>query len=122
MLITDPWPHRYFTFLELACSCGCERMEIPQHFIERADRAREACGFPLPVNSGYRCPEYNATVSKYPWHTKGAIDFGVSGYRAYRLLAILITEIGGIGICQHGHPASRFIHHDFGPDRIWTYP
>lgn len=122
-------PH--FKSAELVCKCGCGRLP-EQSFMDKVERLRMRCGFPMPVTSGFRCPEYNAKVSSTgAWgpHTTGrAIDIGVSHGRALELVRMALTSgFTGIGIKQHG--AGRFIHLDDLPDGekqprpvIWSYP
>ena len=48
---------------KILCSC-CQRVKIDDLFFDHMDllqRLRMECG-PLVVNSGYSCPEYNASV------------------------------------------------------------
>lgn len=122
-------PH--FLKRELQCKCGCGRLP-QQSFMDKLERLRQRCGFPMPVSSGFRCPEHNAKVSSTgSWgpHTTGrAIDLAVSHSRALELVrAALSAGFTGIGIKQHG--AGRFIHLDDLPDgekqprpTIWSYP
>ena len=81
-----------FTRSELACRCGCGGIPPPD-FIEALQQLREAYGKPMPINSGYRCPEYNAKVSstgRTGPHTKGAVDVGLTGKDALVLLRIAL--------------------------------
>lgn len=117
---------------KLACSCGCGMLP-EQDFMEKVQVVRDIVGKPLPVNSGARCPTYNAKVSgteKSGPHTTGrAIDFGVSGTLAHRLIAVLIQEgFTGIGVSQKGPHGKRFIHADDLPNGpgcprpwVWSY-
>lgn len=118
-------PH--FSDAELACK-HCGRQEMQRDFMDRVERLRVTVGFPLPVTSAYRCPEYNARVSSTgltgPHTTGRAIDLGVDRERAYRVLAAAL-QLGftGIGIQQKGY--SRFIHLDSiaeGRPTVWSYP
>lgn len=98
---------------------------MDESFIRMVDELRHKLGTPLRVTSGYRCPAYDAQVSKsvYKAHTTGkAADFGVSGDAADKLLA-LAYQMGfkGKGIHQRGDWGGRFIHLDTIADRIWTY-
>jgi len=105
---------KYFTKEELTCShCGAD--DIDEVFMEKIEALREKLGFPFPVNSAYRCAEHPIEARKKAVgaHATGhAIDIGVSGEQAYRLVdaAIRSGEFGGIGINQKG--SSRFIHLD----------
>lgn len=123
-------PH--FKLRELACRC-CGRMGIDPAFLERLEDLRAAYGRPMIINSGYRCPDYNAKVSttgRTGPHTIGAVDVRISGTEAHRLLHMaLMIGFTGIGIKQHGPHSGRFIHLDNLPTHtashprpwIWTY-
>ena len=121
---------KYFTKEELTCShCGASDIDAP--FMEKVEALREELGFPFPVNSAYRCRNHAIEArKKVPGaHTTGnAIDIGVSGEQALRLVeaAIKSGEFGGIGINQKGK--NRFIHLDDienTPERprpwLWSY-
>lgn len=99
--------------------------------VKKLDALREECGFPLLINSGYRCPKHNLEVSHTgetgPHTTGHAVDIRVDRGRAYRLLA-LAPKYGftGIGIQQKG--GGRYIHLDDLPNDInqprptvWSY-
>lgn len=130
--MTDTLLTPHFSRGELACRCGCGRMEIPREFVQKLENLRQACAFPFPISSGYRCPDYNARVSSTGRdgpHTKSAVDIRVSGAQAWVLVG-MATRYGfkGIGIAQKGPHGSRFIHLDDLPDApgqprptIWSY-
>ena len=120
-------PH--FTKAEVACKCGCGMLP-PQDFMDKAERVRFRFGKPMAVTSAARCQSYNDKVSstgRTGPHTKRAIDFGVRGADALRLVTILLEEgFTGIGVNQKGD--ARFIHGDDLPDapgqprpHIWSY-
>lgn len=121
---------RYFTIKEFACK-HCGRNFIDPAFVFELDALRHEVGFPMPVTSGCRCPEYNAAVSSTgrsgPHTTGRAVDIAVSHERAYRVLrASLAMRFTGIGVHQKG--GGRFIHLDNLPDApgqprptIWSY-
>lgn len=128
--MTQLTPH--FTREELACP-HCGQMLIPIEFIEKLEKLRVKLGFPLPISSGYRCSEYNqqltgpdGTGPNGP-HTIRAVDVGVQGEQAYKLVAVaLLAGFTGIGVKQKGD--RRCIHLDDLPDapnsprpRIWSY-
>ena len=105
----------YFSADELICPhCGEVRMN--ERFMVDLVKLREYLGFPLPVTSGYRCPEYNDRISSTGLdgpHTKGcAVDIAVKGDKARALIGAAIAFHGfeGIGVRQKGQ--SRFIHLD----------
>lgn len=124
------WKH--FKVEEFRCKCGCGQNLISSKFVDMLDELREACGFPLPVTSGYRCPTYNAKVSSTghngPHTTGRAADLGVSRKQAYEVLSwAMRMGFTGIGIKQTGE--GRFIHLDDLPaaegqprPTVWGYP
>jgi len=112
---------------KLACSCGCGM--LPQRdFMDKIERLRVRCGFPLRVTSAARCAAHNSKVSSTgntgPHTTGRAIDFGIDGERAYDIVRHAIQmNFTGIGVNQKG--TGRFIHVDdiIGPNRprVWSY-
>ena len=125
------WEH--FTIEELQCPC-CGKMEMNHAFMNEVVELRKEADFPFPVNSGYRCPQYNSTLSSTgptgPHTTGRALDIGVSGNRAHRLVELAMRRgFTGIGIKQHGAHGKRFVHidnlsgHDTQGKRpwIWSY-
>lgn len=116
-----------FTREELACK-HCGKMEIPLHVVQMLQKVRDKVGFPLKINSGYRCPEYNAqlaeTGSNGP-HTVAAFDIAADGRQAFAIIKAAI-EVGftGIGVSQKG--SGRFVHIDYLPTShprpmVWSY-
>ena len=124
-------PH--FKTSELSCRCGCGRLPNTE-FMAKIERLRMRCGFPMPVSSAFRCPDYNAKVSSTGYagpHTTGqAIDLAVSGKHALELVRMALDSgFTGVGVKQHGPYEKRFIHLDTLPERhgqprphIWSYP
>ena len=121
--------YKYFTKDEMRCS-HCGAYEMDDTFMQRLDQLREDMGFAFPVTSGYRCSKHPIEARKKApgAHTSGrAVDIGVKGEEAYRLIEGAIElKFKGIGIAQKGK--SRFIHLDDipnSPDRprpwIWSY-
>lgn len=122
------WPH--FSRDEMACR-GTGLCEMSSEFMDKLERLREAYGKPMIVTSGYRAPEYNEKVSKTgrsgPHTTGHAVDIGVSGEDALRLLQVaFMFGFSGYGIKQIGN--ARFIHLDDLPNspgcprpHIWSY-
>ena len=94
---------------------------------------RAEYGKPMPVRSGFRCPNHNMQASSTgpcgPHTTGKAVDIQVSGADAYHLLGLAIRHgFTGIGLSQKGQHGSRFLHLDAiepGPGRqrpaVWTY-
>lgn len=123
--------YKHFTNAELMCNCGCGAVPMDEEFMARLDEVREQYGKPIYISSGYRCPEYNAKISKTGTtgaHTTGkAVDMAISGLDAYRLIEIAMKlRFTGIGIQQRGDWEKRFIHLDLldlgaTRPRIWSY-
>ena len=102
-------------------------------FIDKLQRLRDVFGFPLPVNSGYRCPVHNSAVSSTgpngPHVSGRAVDFSVSGLRAFMLVSLAMAsgEFTGFGFQQKGPAEKRFCHLDdlkepaYPRPRIWSY-
>lgn len=118
---------RYFHIAEFACHCGCGQNLMASDFIDKLDELRERCGFPLVINSGYRCPEHNTRVSTTgqsgPHTTGRAADLGVNREKAVIVLEhALQMPFAGIGVNQKGD--GRFIHLDCVErpfKTIWSY-
>ncbi len=121
--------YKYFSMDELKCQhCGEQGMD--ETFMTKIEALRFQLGFPFTVTSAYRCKNHpiEARKSSPGAHESGrAIDIGVSGEQAYRLLeAAFSVGITGIGVNQKG--GSRFIHLDdleWDENRprpwIWSY-
>lgn len=112
----------------MACRhCGREGMDAA--FMARLEALRAELGRPLPVTSGYRCPEHDRAIGGAGVHPQGhAADLAVAGADAVRLVrAALELGFTGIGLHQKGPLAARFVHLDDlsgGPHprpRLWTY-
>ncbi len=116
-----------FTADEFRCRCGCGRADMDSYFMARLQGVRDTYGRPMPINSGFRCPEYDRAIGGAGVHPKGhAGDIAVSGEGVYHLQrAAYLAGMRGIGVKQHGPHASRFMHLDDldGPmrPRVWTY-
>ena len=111
---------------EFRCShCGKDGMQ--QEFMDKFQTLRTAYGKPMKVTSGYRCAAHpiEAAKAKPGAHASGcAVDIGVQGAEAHRLLAMALNAgFSGIGVQQKG--SGRFIHLDTltGPTRptVWSY-
>lgn len=119
---------KYFTADELRCKCGCGTNGMKQRTVDRLDRLREVVGFPIVINSGYRCEQYNRDIGATQTHSSGqAVDIGCSHKKALLIVeAALSIGFTGIGVNQRGN--SRFIHLDDLPEaegqprpHIWSY-
>src|SRR5688572_25511308 len=108
------WPH--FTPAELACK-GDGSIKLETEFLDRLEKLRRMYGAPIIINSGYRSPAYNATVSSTgtngPHTTGRAVDIRVAGTDAFQLVALaMVIGFTGLGLAQKGPVASRFVHLD----------
>lgn len=126
------WRWTYFSPAKLACP-HCQALKIDPVLLDYTTAVRIVCGFPFPETSGYRCPVHNQDVSSTgptgPHTTGKALDLGLRGQQAYKLLSEALNHAGftGVGVKQHG--TSRFIHLDIiqpapGVPRptVWSYP
>ncbi len=110
------WEH--FTEEELTCRCGCGQQKMNADFMEKLERLRKFCGFALPINSGYRCPDHNAKVSKTgrtgPHTTGRAVDIKCTGAAMLHILdaARRLGVFTGFGFNQKGDHDGRFLHLD----------
>lgn len=53
---------KYFKLSEFTCSCGCGANKTTPALMNLCEKIRAACGVPLRVNSGTRCPKHNKAV------------------------------------------------------------
>lgn len=110
------------------------KIVVETDYMDRLELLRDQCGFPLPVNSGYRTPEHNAQVSftgtDGPHTTARASDIRIYGVRAFKLVeAALACGFTGIGLQQKGPIEGRYCHLDDLPEgdlaiprpMVWTY-
>ena len=121
---------RWFRPEEFTCKCGCQKNLMDPKFVEKLDGLRDRLGFPLVVNSGYRCPDYNAKISRTgrdgPHTTGRAVDIKVYGSRAFLLVDdAMLAGLTGVGLKQHGPHEERFVHLDDLTNGtrpwVWTY-
>ena len=117
---------KHFTEKELSCK-HCGKMGMDETTLKNLITMREDLDFPLPITSGYRCPEHNKAVGGHPnsAHMLGhAIDIQISGENAATLVAVCISYgFNGIGVKQHGEHSGRYIHLDDNHVKrtIWSY-
>ena len=114
-------------------ACPRSGMLPEQDFMEKVQIIRDIVAQPLKVNSGARSRVYNNEISDTGFdgpHTTGrAIDLGISGELAFKVVAVAIyLGFTGIGIGQKGEVSKRLIHLDDLPEspnrprpRIWSY-
>lgn len=98
--------------------------QMKEHLLKRLDLLREAVGFPLSINSGFRTEEHNAKVkgSANSAHLRGlAVDIVAMSGRAKFDIVRAALDLGfhRIGI------AKTFVHLDMDESLpgqcIWTY-
>ena len=124
------WEH--FTYEEFECRCGCGTNEMDLDFITDYDAMRRILGFPIRINSGYRCPNHPDEREKQNGpgpHTTGlAADPTLSYLEGFRFLELAFKQriFTGYGFSQRGNV--RFLHTDkceakVGRPRphIWSY-
>jgi len=114
----------HFTLDECKCPC-CDHIRVTPGFyahMELLEAMRQELGFPIIINSGYRCPVHNASVggAARSWHLLFATDVRPSCV-AYAGMSIetrlramyrvaLVQEWGGIGYYN------TFLHLDMRPE------
>jgi zinc D-Ala-D-Ala carboxypeptidase len=111
---------------EFKCS-HCGKNEMKPEFLTKLQALRTTYGKPMRVTSGYRCPQHPIEAKKAApgAHASGcAVDIGVEGLDAHRLLTLALgAGFTGIGVQQKG--TGRFIHLDTmttgARPTIWSY-
>ena len=116
----------HFLYTDCMCPC-CDRLVITQGFFEHMELLEELrmeVGFPVIINSGYRCPVHNTIVggSLGSWHMKFATDVrpawvpGIDDEKFLRRLQAMYNtaeELGFGGLGKY----STFIHCDMRPNK-----
>ncbi|MEM1035773.1 MAG: D-Ala-D-Ala carboxypeptidase family metallohydrolase [Pseudomonadota bacterium] len=105
------WPH--FSVRELACRCGgrfCagEYWHDPE-FLDALEGLRRDVGAPLIINSGHRCPQWNAAVGGAPLsrHKQIAVDISLARHDRFQMRDLASKHgFSGRGLAQ------TFIHLD----------
>ena len=129
-----------FTYEEFMCKCDTCVTHREQgsfylffttpefkSFMERLTALRLDCGFPFPINSGWRCMQHPIEAARIAKgkppgpHYWGAADIKASFERAYPLMATAMQRGMGVGAVQHGPVGNRFVHVDNQGMRVWTY-
>lgn len=114
----------YFQPWELRCPC-CKQGTIKPELLEILNRARDAFGRAIVLNSAYRCQRHNVTIpgsSQFSSHKFGlAVDIRArSDATKYELMSILML----LGVTRFG-VRKTFLHIDIDPDknqgRLWGY-
>ena len=101
----------HFNSIEFDCRCGCGGLSngagVDPKLVALLERMRKACGKPLVLSCGYRCPRHNADVGGVPnsQHVYGtAADVQTpKGMTPFELFAIA-DDCGadGIGLYSWG--------------------
>ncbi len=122
MLTIDSQVTDHFRFSRCICPC-CDRIKIVPGFFNHMkllEAMRVELGFPININSGYRCPEHNASkdVGGAPksWHLLFATDVRPNwgpGYqrRLKAMYKVALSQNWG-GIIYH----KSFLHLDLRPE------
>lgn len=116
---------RYFKEQEFRnCSPGCSLQDMQQSFIDKLDKLRTACGFPLYINSAYRSKAWEKMRGRTGTgsHTLGvAVDIKCMSERdrftiVKNAIALGFTRVG---------IAKTYIHLDSSTNHtqgvIWLY-
>ena len=110
----------YFTREEFACKCGCGRNEIPDSFIQDMDELREACGFPLTINSGWRCENHPKEAAK---ERPGQHNYAAADIKSYNGGQLYIIQQKAFELGFNGIAAGKgFVHVDNRAKKTsWVY-
>jgi len=117
----------YFTPDELECKC-CKQLLVEDDLLIALDNLRHEVGFPLVIESGYRCEARNKQVDGKPssYHLKGAaVDIKIvhlKAWQVFKILKVAMTEFpdvpkfNGIGMGRNR------LHLDVRKgEAAWTY-
>ncbi|MHB9030983.1 MAG: YcbK family protein [Candidatus Latescibacterota bacterium] len=108
----------HFRYSDFRCPC-CSTLKIVPGFyahLRLLERMRRELGFPIAVNSGYRCEHHNREVggAAHSWHLLFATDIrpvdGSPAKLAAMHRAAERLDFGGIGRYD------TFLHLDLRPD------
>jgi uncharacterized protein YcbK (DUF882 family) len=119
--VSDRNISRNFKLSEYASKCGAKRLMLHPSIIAGVQNIRDACNFPIKINSGFRTTEHNASPavggSPNSLHTLGmAVDLSPVSEKANELTRI-ITVAGSLGFVVRPYPT--FVHIDCGKVRNW---
>lgn len=116
-----------FATSEFACHCSfpsCKQQLISVELIEKLQLVRNTLGAPVKINSGYRCPEYQAHLAAQGFETAK----GVSQHELGNAADITAKQIYSLGQEVKKHfkaigEGSSFFHVDTRADttRYWFY-
>ena len=105
---------------EFECQCGCGENNIDMKLVEIMDSVRELVGFPMRVNSGYRCEKHNKSIggADKSEHLLGrACDISATdGMKKFKLVdAAIKCGIHRVFIYN------TFIHFDITQNKTYPY-
>lgn len=111
---------KYISLHEVTCRCGCKMPRtVELNMIVTAYMVsviRAHLNTPINVNSGYRCPSYNAIVrgASRSYHKHGmAMDIWVHGMPPEYLKSVILDLIKSGKILAGGVKAyDTFVHYD----------
>jgi uncharacterized protein YcbK (DUF882 family) len=112
----------HFLYSDFVCPC-CDTIKIIPAFYRQTamlEHMRIELGFPIFINSGYRCPNHNREVggASRSWHLLFATDIrpgddaGIQHTEALQALYTLAEEMGFGGIGRY----ETFLHLDLRPE------
>jgi len=124
--ISSPEPRKiteHFLYEDIKCPC-CDRLKIiPRMYkhMELLEELREALGFPIIINSGYRCPRHNEEVNgtKNSQHMTFATDVRPKWGKGFKAKLIAMEKIAkNLGFRGIG-TYSYFIHLDLREEKAF---
>jgi len=115
---------RYFKESEFACK-HCGKCEMDEGFMLTLDSARDDAGTPFPINSGYRCSDYDHQLHGSGNHPTGkAADIRCVSSRAKFMIVTALIEAGftRIGIGKtFVHVDSCGVAEEKPTEVMWSY-
>lgn len=110
-----------FSLKEFICKCGkCQLTALDSKLLTLLNKLRSTCGFPLHINSAYRCQQHNREQvkgSKYSYHCRGmAVDIALPSDAKQKVL-LLQTAKKFFPVVRE-YPDKQFVHCDVGVKRM----
>lgn len=107
-----------FRATEFYCPCGQCQGGVAHHFMAQLQNLRWQMGFPFHINSGYRCPEYNASLENSSPNSKHMLGIAcdistasLDSKQKHDLIGKAFLHFTGIGIYKN------FIHLDLRAEK-----